>query len=456
MYNNSETTRRDGSGKMVTEDEIKHLIQVKAEKHSNYYRKLRGDDCDSFSTVQMAKPVIQKEISTVDYISRNEAFNSPGAASLPDVNPHLPREGSDTTSSQRHRRIGVFELDTEFQEEISLVNVKQLRDKYIAMIEENNTNLNYNRLSPRKDTLNRSCDGSDSQGVDDTFLAPPPSCYCSSNASGASDDEKEKTWFKYPDLRRSGSSDSALGLNQSDEDVTDNSPTFDKKDFKEEFNYPFIRSPYSPRASVDYINVPSKTLIEAKFVPYPLDRRASVCGSEDTEGDDKNASDSRRLSCFTDDGEDPPRFRFWRTPSVVVSDYSDDVVGLTLEDIEFLRNKRKETSSSPDSSVHSSCSNLNYCGSTISNLDAEYILRTPFRKVSDCSTCSTFSGDEDTEVQCQPTKERIKDALMNLQRASVSASDSVELTPIVSEGSMLKTSSSESESGAYTSLWNFF
>ncbi|KAF5271179.1 hypothetical protein FQR65_LT05323 [Abscondita terminalis] len=392
---------------MITQDELKQLIQVKAEKHSEYYRKLCGKDCDSVDAGQMAKPVTHKECS-VEFISDSEAFNSPAATkSLPDGDPHIPTEGSESISNHRHRRIGVFELEPEFAEETALVSVKKLRENYLAMLEENNKTL-IAEDKPRRGIFSKGyC--SDSHCIDETFLAPPPSGYCSSAASGASDDEKEKSWFKYSELHRSASSDSALGLNQSDEEVIDNSPTFDdKKD--DSIHYPFIRSPYSPRASVDHTNVPSKTLIEAQFVPYPLlDRKGSICESEGTEGyDDKNASDSRRPSCFTDDGEEPPRFRFWRTPSVVVSDYSDDVVGLTLEDIEFLRNQRKEASSSPDSSVHSSCSNLNYCGSTISNLDAEYILRTPFRKISDCSTCSTFSGDEDTEVQCQPTKERIK------------------------------------------------
>lgn len=188
-------------------------------------------------------------------------------------------------------------------------------------------------------------------------------------------------------MRRSGSSDSAVGLTPSDEE-----PEPKKEDYKS------IQSPYySPRSSIDHSNVPSKTLIEAQYVPCPLDRKFSDC-SECVDLDLKNNIDnSRRHSCFTDDGEEIPRCRYFRTPSVVVSDYSDDVIGLTLEDIEYFRSQRKENSSSPDSSLNSSCSNLNYCGSTISNLDAEYILRRPFRKSSDCSTCSTLSGDEDAE-----------------------------------------------------------
>lgn len=188
-------------------------------------------------------------------------------------------------------------------------------------------------------------------------------------------------------VRRSGSSDSAVGLTPSDEEP-------DKKE-------PLL-SPYSPRGSVDHSNVPSKTLIEAQYLPCPLDRKFSDCGSDFVD------LDSRRHSCFTDDGEEAPRCRYFRTPSVVVSDYSDDVMGLTLEDIEYFRNQRKDNSSSGDSSLNSSCSNLNYCGSTISNLDAEYILRRPFRKSSDCSSCSTLSGDEDGENTLPvPTKDQV-------------------------------------------------
>lgn len=203
-------------------------------------------------------------------------------------------------------------------------------------------------------------------------------------------------FFQKVHVQRSGSSDSAVGLTPSDEEPDK------KEDFKP------ILSPYSPRSSVDHSNVPSKTLIEAQYVPCPLDRKFSDCGSECVDLDSKNI-DSRRHSCFTDDGDETPRCRYFRTPSVVVSDYSDDVMGLTLEDIEYFRSQRKENSSSPDSSLNSSCSNLNYCGSTISNLDAEYILRRPFRKSSDCSTCSTLSGDEDAENTLPvPAKDQVR------------------------------------------------
>lgn len=189
-------------------------------------------------------------------------------------------------------------------------------------------------------------------------LAPPQSDYFS---SGASDDD---SWHRKHQVTRCGSSDSAMG--PSDEETKDCPPS-------------------------QYSSVPSKTIIEAHTVVFPLDRKPSMdVASEETD------CESRRQSCFTDDGEDVSRYRCWRTPSVVVSDYSDDVMGLTLEDVEYIRSRR-DASSSPESSLHSSCSNLNYCGSTISGLESDYVLSKPYRKSSNCSTCSTLSGDEDQE-----------------------------------------------------------
>lgn len=98
---------------------------------------------------------------------------------------------------------------------------------------------------------------------------------------------------------------------------------------------------------------------------------------------------------------------------MVVSDYSDDIMGLTLEDIEYIRN-RKDHCSSADSSLHSSCSNLNYCGSSISGIDSEYVMFKPYRKSSNCSTCSTLSDDEES-----PTVENFPDSKLQPQRKEV-------------------------------------
>lgn len=326
--------------------DLRDIIKSKAEKHSNYYRNLYSPGLN------------EDDLKHVQQMA--------GQVALDDNNIKQSANG-------RQRRTGVFEIGNLNEPVPIFKSVKQLRENYLRKLEATSQKLQDSKKCEMRDSVEKCKDS-----VDDSFLLPPPSGYCSSTASAGSDDER---WSQRPQVRRSASSDSAVGLTPSDDEKEENSQ---QKVFK---------SPYSPRGSVDHVNVPSRTIIEAQYVPCPLDRKLSDCGSDTAE----NTSESRRHSCFTDDGEETPRCRYWRTPSVVVSDYSDDVMGLTLEDIEYFRNQRKENSSSPDSSLNSSCSNLNYCGSTISNLDAEYILRQPFRKSSDCSTCSTFSGDDETE-----------------------------------------------------------
>lgn len=153
--------------------------------------------------------------------------------------------------------------------------------------------------------------------------------------------------------------------------------------------------------------VPSKTLLEAQLIELPiipLDKETT------------NSSTSRRessQSCLSDVTYSENNVRILRTPSVVVSDYSDDIVcGITLEEIEYFRRHRLGRRFSSDGrgvdfedndmSAASSCSNLNYCGSHISILDGLEMnynpgLKTPERKMSATSTCSTLSGGEDDE-----------------------------------------------------------
>ncbi|KAF0767794.1 inositol-trisphosphate 3-kinase B isoform X2 [Aphis craccivora] len=92
--------------------------------------------------------------------------------------------------------------------------------------------------------------------------------------------------------------------------------------------------------------------------------------------------------------------RQFRTPSVVVSDHSEDPVSFssmfTLDDLGELEYRPSAgdcgfNDSSSDCSVASTWS---ASGSVISVLDADYSLHTPERKISGCSTCSTFSGGE--------------------------------------------------------------
>ncbi|PSN57825.1 hypothetical protein C0J52_04393 [Blattella germanica] len=132
---------------------------------------------------------------------------------------------------------------------------------------------------------------------------------------------------------------------------------------------------------------------------YPVELRRQSTQSFQTDDDDSSAN---------------PNYRYWRTPSVVVSDYSDDIpyfTSVTLEELEQLRSDEvlhhpRDLSSSECGSNRSSIS-----GSVnVSALDADYALRTPERKASDCSTCSTLSGDEDANCDAllQPVRTKQK------------------------------------------------
>lgn len=153
------------------------------------------------------------------------------------------------------------------------------------------------------------------------------------------------------------------------------------------------------------LSIPSKIILEARIVEIQ-----PITTQDDKSAEQINSRRESSQSYLSDTGEEN-RVRYVRTPSVVVSDYSDDVMcGITLEEIEFFRRQRLRRGSiqeidryDSDMSTASSCSNLNYCGSTISAIDAMEMyqssgLETPHRKTSACSTCSTYSGDEDDDA----------------------------------------------------------
>lgn len=358
--------------KMTEQVDLREVIKKKAEKHSRYYRSLYTHSSSILDVNSKMAPHVLERSTKVIQTALHER----------------ERTDKNKQNKSRHRRIGVYEMTDDYESDSNFKSVKKMCEKYQSMMIQTDKQLKEEKVS--------------NTSPKDVYLIPPVSGYCSSSASAGSDDEKERNWYTpkgHSEVRRCGSSDSAVGLTPSDEEVSNINAeitdinlrwtdVYEKSDTVNLTGQ--LYSPYSPRGSIDHVNVPTKTIIEAQYFSLPLNRKLSDCPS-DIECD-KN--ESRRQSCFTDDGDEQTRYRFWRTPSVVVSDYSDDVVGFTLEDIEYFRNQRKDTSSSPDSSLHSSCSNLNYCGSTISSLDAEYILRKPLRKGSDCSTCSTLSGDE--------------------------------------------------------------
>ncbi|XP_044749458.1 inositol-trisphosphate 3-kinase B isoform X2 [Coccinella septempunctata] len=262
---------------------------------------------------------------------------------------------------KRHRKTGVFEIVNSSTKDNEVNESLGLSEK-----NENKTECNH-----------------------DNLLVPPASS-SSSAASATSEDESEKhEYLKNNLVRRCESSDSAI-VHSDEEFTTVHSNWGEKNEEIDELPYSYpVFSPYSPRRSIDQENVPSRTILESQFVALPLDRKASDAFSEIS---DQFTYDSRRQSCITDDGDEIAKYRYWRTPSVVVSDYSDDPMGITLEDIEYIRNKHRENSSSPDSSLHSSYSNLNLYGS---NPDT-------YQKLSDCSTCS-FSGDEDADYPTEPS-----------------------------------------------------
>ncbi|GJQ77505.1 hypothetical protein Trydic_g20896 [Trypoxylus dichotomus] len=380
LYYNREMYKEETQTNNMTEQiDLRDTIKKKAEKHSRYYRSLymRTDNGTNTSS-EMAPPATLRPLNTIQTTLRAE------------FEEHKKQDKS------KQRRIGVCEINENRKPDEKFKSVKVLRENYQQMIEKMKKNVKEEKLN----TVRK-----------DMYLIPPASEYYSSSASAGSDDEKERIWYttkkRHAEVRRCGSSDSAVGLTQSDDEVSSNvnaeitdninlqwADTCEKKYATLHSQY---YSPYSPRGSIDHINVPTKTLVEAQYFSLPLNRKYSDCPSDI----ECEKNESRRQSCFTDDGDEQSRYRFWRTPSVVVSDYSDDVIGLSLEDIEYLRNQRRENSS-PDSSLHSSCSNLNYCGSTISSLETEYIFKKPFRNGSDCSSCSTFSGDEGDSDEKQP------------------------------------------------------
>ncbi|XP_025832611.1 uncharacterized protein LOC108736820 isoform X1 [Agrilus planipennis] len=247
----------------------------------------------------------------------------------------------------------------------------------------------------------------DRSATDDSYLAPPTSGYCSSAASGTSEDERDRTWLT-PEknlLQRSSSNDSALNFNLSDDEHNKEKVDEELAGPTETANQEFCTT--EEENSVGFSSqagVPSKTLIEGNVIMYPLNRQASVSVSDSVECSDKAVDNGRRHSCATDDDVDEPRdeqsrYRYFRTPSVVVSDYSDDVTGLTLDDIEFFKNQRIDPSSSAESSLNSSCSNLNYCGSSIIGLDSDIIWKSPFRK----NSASSCSEDEDGRTVNKPS-----------------------------------------------------
>lgn len=112
--------------------------------------------------------------------------------------------------------------------------------------------------------------------------------------------------------------------------------------------------------------------------------------------------------------EDEMRCRSARTPSVVISDHSDDPnfasSTITLQEIEEFQKCRLNDQlnslfgdSSSDCSMTSIWSNFNNCTNL---LDNEYEIVDCRRKISDCSTCSTFSCEDYEETKTKVSRKR--------------------------------------------------
>lgn len=272
-------------------------------------------------------------------------------------------------------------------------------------------------------------------------------------SSSSDDEEKPKDTVSdsgikcTPKMRekvaRSSSSDSALGLDDEMQQELLNA-VFESPDRRQSLTVTDIplRSallpvaeplhlPESPKSfghqtshfndfSENSLLVPSKTLLKSRIVEISSDIRNQMHITSIEDDDQSTVNDAFRYSSSSRinyntssdidaiDEHNQPHIRYVRTPSVVVSDYSDDIMcGITLEEIEFFRQQRIRRGSIQDRdrfgsnlSAASSCSNLDYCGSTISAMDAMELstsgLLTPEHPNSECSSCSTASCEDST------------------------------------------------------------
>lgn len=277
--------------------------------------------------------------------------------------------------------------------------------------------------------------------IDEGCSTTPRSTYYSSDEEIIN--ETDGTLKIQERVMRSSSSDSALGL---DDDCGKISPTIEieKKrrntltvtdiplrpallPLAEPTTLPTRDSPTSDIHLAKLIEsnlcpVKSTMLLEAQIIKIPALPDTDHVSSPNQQ---KNVRRESSQSIISDCGDDSRRVRYMRTPSVVVSDYSDEMMcGITLEEIEYFKeqqSRRLSYDDLSDLSASSSCSNLNYCGSQIGSFDgmADVIgLQPPQRKISSCSTCSTLSCDDtdyasdfQPEAERPPQKKKVSDVM---------------------------------------------
>lgn len=260
------------------------------------------------------------------------------------------------------------------------------------------------------------------------------------NAGGlspcSSDNECDAVARRKPKVTRCASSDSALGLDVDDVNM-ETLPTPQRRMTLTVTDLPLrpallplaeptalpdspLTSPTSATAALGLgvgvgvgAGVPTKVLLEERVVAAlaapPGSRREST------------------QSCVSELGS-MAGVRYVRTPSVVVSDYSDDITacGISMEEMEYFRLQRArcqrrcsleasaaaagsiggaKDEAQSDVSAASSCSNLYYCGSTISALDGgECIvngIRVALARKSSHSSSGELSGGDDEDIDEQ-------------------------------------------------------
>ncbi|XP_033241159.1 uncharacterized protein IP3K2 isoform X5 [Drosophila pseudoobscura] len=192
-----------------------------------------------------------------------------------------------------------------------------------------------------------------------------------------------------------------------------------------------LTSPTGTGGLVGAVGVPTKVLLEERLVAAlaapPGSRREST------------------QSCFSELGAG---VRYVRTPSVVVSDYSDDITacGISMEEMEYFRLQRSrgqrrcsleagaasaagmgqgfaKDEGQSDVSAASSCSNLYYCGSTISALDGGECIVNGVRVAlaRKSSRSHSTSGDEDDDEEVEVDEPVIEDLELEEEEQQVQA-----------------------------------
>lgn len=205
------------SGILTGNMDLRSVIKEKALKHREFYRCLLSSantyGSSSVNERKMSSSVLNEtKLNSGDRKQKCLHFKSTLTTGEISIN----SEGS-VGRNYRQRRRGVYEISTveDSLDEtlIEFKSVKQLREHYQTMLEKTYKNLS---LNDKDCTPVKSPD----------LLVPPSSGYCSSSASGGSDDEKDKNCFR-KGLRRSASSDSAV---HSDEEYPNLSNWTEKRD----------------------------------------------------------------------------------------------------------------------------------------------------------------------------------------------------------------------------------